>query len=170
MTPEEKKYRIKYLWYKVKTLYNTVRFLMYVTSIKDAAIQEEEDEENNDKAVMVEEVSAEIKDENQADVLCFGMTSEDFMTLWLCFMSIIHWLNMLSTPVALLWPDTFAQLNYFMWTIEFCFLFDIFRKCFHKKPRSKAIDVYEIFVEYVKSNLILDLISLLPVTLSGLDP
>lgn len=31
MTPSEKKYRIKYLWYKVKTVYNTVRFLLYIT-------------------------------------------------------------------------------------------------------------------------------------------
>ena len=32
-----------------------------------------------------------------------------------------------------------------------------------------AIDVYEVFVEYAQSNLILDLISVLPQILSGLD-
>ena len=37
------------------------------------------------------------------------------------------------------------------------------------KPKSVAIDVYEVFVEYAQSNLILDLISSLPQLLSGLD-
>ena len=45
MTPEEKKYRIKYLWYKVRTVYNVIRFLMYIEKVKDEAIQEEEDED-----------------------------------------------------------------------------------------------------------------------------
>ena len=103
MTPSEKKYRIKYLWYKVKTVYNTVRFLLYITKVKDAAIQEEEEEELNDKAVMLEDT----KDEGKADHLCCGMSLNDFVLLWMCFMSLIHWMNMLSTPIAMLWPDTF---------------------------------------------------------------
>ena len=130
----------------------------YINLIKDAAIQEQEEEELNEKALIFEEE----KDEDNADVLCVGMTLNDFVTLWMCFMSIIHWLNMLSTPIAMLWPDTFPEPNYLMWSIEFCFFIDVLRKCIHKKPKSKAIDVYEVFVEYAKSNLILDLISLLP--------
>ena len=57
-----------------------------------------------------------------------------------------------------------------MYSIEICFVIDAVRKCFHKKPKSKAIDVYEVFVEYVKSNLIIDLISLVPNIMSGLNP
>ena len=33
-----------------------------------------------------------------------------------------------------------------------------------------AIDVFEVFVEYARSNMILDLISILPQILSGLNP
>ena len=84
-------------------------------------------------------------------------------------MSVIHWLNMLSTPIALIWIDIFTSPNYFLWFIEISFLFDICRKFFIKKPRSIASDVYEVFVEYAQSNLILDLVSVLPNTLSGLD-
>ena len=98
------------------------------------------------------------------------MSLMDFVTLWMCLMTIIHWLNMLSTPIAMIWPNTFTTPNYFFWTIEICFLFDILRKCIAKKPKSKAIDVYEVFVEYVQSNLIMDLIPFLPSTLSGLNP
>ena len=101
MTPEEKKYRIKYLWYKVKTVKNVIRFLMHITSIKDEAIQEEEEEELNDKEIMIEE------EENETDVLCFGISNDTFVTLWLCLMSIIHWLNVLTTPIAMIWPETF---------------------------------------------------------------
>ena len=91
------------MWYKVKTVYNTVGFLNYITKVKDAAKLEEEEEELNDKAVLLEDT----KDESKADNLCCGMSFNNFVTLWMCFMSIIHWLNMLSTPIAMLWPDTF---------------------------------------------------------------
>ena len=84
-------------------------------------------------------------------------------------MSLIHWLNILSTPIALIWTNIFVSPNYLLWAIEFSFLIDILRKCFIKKPKSIAIDVYEVFVEYVQSNMILDLISSLPQVLSGLD-
>ena len=84
-------------------------------------------------------------------------------------MSVIHWLNMLSTPIALIWSNIFVAPNYFLWAIEISFLIDILRKFFIKKPKSVATDVYEVFVEYAQSNLILDLISSLPQLLSGLD-
>ena len=77
-------------------------------------------------------------------------------------MSVIHWLNMLSTPIALIWSNIFVSPNYFLWVIEISFLIDILRKFFIKKPKSVATDVYEVFVEYAQSNLILDLISSLP--------
>lgn len=86
------------------------------------------------------------KDEGKADHLCCGMSLNDFVLLWMCFMSLIHWMNMLSTPIAMLWPDTFQEPNYIMWSIEVGFFIDILRKCIHKKPKSKAIDVYEVFV------------------------
>ena len=86
----------------------------------------------------------------------------DFNTIWLCYMTVIHWLNILSTPIALIWTNIFTAPNYFLWFIEISFLIDIIRKFFIKKPKSIATDVYEVFVEYVQSNLILDLISGLP--------
>ena len=74
---------------------------MHITSIKDEAIQQEEEEVLNDKEIMIEE------EENETDVLCFGISNDTFVTLWLCVMSIIHWLNVLTTPIAMIWPETF---------------------------------------------------------------
>ena len=91
----------------------------------------------------------------------------DFNTLWLCYMSVIHWLNILSTPVAFF--NVFVLPSSFFWFIEFSFVIDVLRKCFIKKPKSVASDVLEVFVEYVQSNMILDLVSVLPQVLSGLD-
>ena len=37
MSYEEKKYRIKYLWFKVRTVYNAIRFIRYCFHIKNIA-------------------------------------------------------------------------------------------------------------------------------------
>ena len=55
MSPEEKKYRIKYLWYKVKTVYNAVRFMMFLNTRNEVKlIEKEERSELHDKGVMIE--------------------------------------------------------------------------------------------------------------------
>lgn len=65
----------------------------------------------------------------------------------------------------MLWPHPSASL----WLCESIFFLDILRKCVVKKPKSSANDSYDIFVEYMRSNLILDLIPLIPSLLSGMN-
>lgn len=59
--------------------------------------------------------------------------------------------------------------SYSLWFIETVFLLDILRKCFTRKAGSLATDSYDIFVEYLRGDLILDLISLIPQIFSGMD-
>jgi len=47
---------------------------------------------------------------------------------------------------------------------------DMIVSCFKKKTKSFAVDSYDIFVEYLRSNFILDLIVIVPNTFSGLNP
>ena len=85
-------------------------------------------------------------------------------------MSLVQWANLLTTPIAMLKPELFPPPSYTFWAIEMCFLIDILRKCCTKKPKSMADDVFDVFIEYARSNLILDLLSIVPVTFSGLNP
>ena len=82
-------------------------------------------------------------------------------------MSVVQWANLLTTPIAMLKPELFPPPSYTFWTIELFFLVDILRKCTTPKPKSMADDVFDIFIEYAQSNLIIDLFSIVPVTFSG---
>lgn len=84
-------------------------------------------------------------------------------------MSVFHWINLLLTPMVMLWPELWPSPSYSLWLCEIMFLLDILRKCLLKKQKSQAADSYDIFVEYVRSNLIIDLIPLLPSIFSGMD-
>ena len=94
---------------------------------------------------------------------------EIIIFLWLNIMSFFHWANLLAVPITMLWPHLFPSPSFFLWVIEFAFILDIVRKCFTKKPKSLAVDSYDIFVEYIKSNLIIDLFSSVPNTFSGMN-
>ena len=85
-------------------------------------------------------------------------------------MSVVHWINLLTTPIAMLKPEMFPPPGYLFWIIELCFLCDMLRKGTTPKSKSITDDVFDIFVEYAHTNLILDLLSIVPVTFSGLDP
>ena len=85
-------------------------------------------------------------------------------------MSIVQWMNLLTTPIAMLKPELFPPPGYIFWSIELFFLCDILRKCTTPKPKSITDDIFDIFIEYAQTNLILDLLSIVPVTFSGLNP
>lgn len=85
-------------------------------------------------------------------------------------MCVVHWFNLLTIPIIMLWPEIFPPPNIPLWINELAFLLDIIRKAFTKKQKSIALDSYEIFVEYLTSNFIIDLISSVPNMFSGLNP
>ena len=84
-------------------------------------------------------------------------------------MSVVHWTNLLLTPFVMLWPELWPSPSYSLWLCEILFLLDILRKSFVKKQKSLATDSYDIFVEYFRSSLIIDLIPLLPSIFSGMN-
>ena len=84
-------------------------------------------------------------------------------------MSFVHWFNLLATPIVMLWPSLVDSPSNSLWLIEAAFFIDFFRKCIVKKPKSMAMDSYDIFVEYLRSNMILDLIPLIPSIFSGMN-
>ena len=96
------------------------------------------------------------------------LTFSNINFIWKVLMSNMHWLNLITTPIVMLWPELFPSPSYTLWLIETFFLIDIVRKGFTKKPKSTASDNYEIFVEYIRSNLILDLVATIPNVFSGL--
>ena len=90
------------------------------------------------------------------------------LLVWINIMCWVHWINFLAIPITMLWPYLFPSPSKTLWMIEFAFLLDIVRKCVDKKPKSLAVDNYDIFVEYLKSNLILDLFATMPNLFSGM--
>ena len=85
-------------------------------------------------------------------------------------MSFVLGFNLLVTPITMLWPELFPSPSYSLWLIEASFLVSIVFKAFSKKPKSTATDTYEVFVEYLKSNFVLDIASTIPNVFSGMNP
>lgn len=84
--------------------------------------------------------------------------------LWLCITSVWLWFNLVSTPFLILWPDLDdkTQLWYIMWGNELVWILDMVRQFFDKPRKSKAADVYDIAVAYMKSYFIIDLVATVP--------
>lgn len=101
--------------------------------------------------------------------LCGIIAWSDFIYVWKCFMSFVHWFNLISTPLVLLWNELFPSPSYSLWLNEFCYILNMITKCFTKKPKSTATDNYDIFVDYIKSDFIFDLISSVPNVFSGMN-
>lgn len=95
-------------------------------------------------------------------------------TGWLVILSTMLWFNLATAPLIMLWPEITETSEgkgffYALWFNETIFLLDIIRQFFDPPKGSQLKDVYEVFVSYVKSNLILDVVSTLPQVMSGLD-
>lgn len=162
MTQEERRYRIKYLWFRVRCVYNMMRFVIVLkTNLKNG----EDDRENETNLEML----MEDEEFEQVNKLCGFITWASFIFVWRLLMSFVHWFNLISTPLLLLWPELFLSPSYSLWLNEFCFLLNMVTKCFTKKPKSAATDNYDIFVDYFKSNFILDLIATVPNMFSGMN-
>ena len=109
-------------------------------------------------------------DENEEESkFCFCIPWNDFILVWKCFMSWVHWFNLISTPLVMLWPDLFPSPSISLWLNELFFFLDMVVKCFTKKPGSLASDNYDLVVEYLTTNFIFDLISSVPNVFSGMN-
>ena len=98
------------------------------------------------------------------------ITFDRVIAVWLCIMSFWNWFNLITTPFIMLYPEIWPRQSTILWLQEVCFLFDIVRKCFVAKEKSKAVDFFDIFVEYLQSKMIFDLIATVPNVFGGLDP
>ena len=162
MTPDEKQYRIKYLWHRARICYNVIRF---VNTLRDNVAWHEEIENLQDASYMEHEET----EKEDIGKICFCFTFEELTTLWLCLISFVHWVNLVLTPIIMLWPMLFPSPSYTLWLVEILFLCDILRKCVLKKPKSLATDSYDIFVEYLRTTMFIDLIALIPSIFSGMN-
>ena len=139
--------------------------IRFVNILKANLASVEDDRENGLNFEMLME-----DDEHEKEsIICFCIPWKDFILVWKCFMSNVHWFNLISTPLVMLWPELFPLPSISLWLSEFFFLMNIIIKCFTKKPHSMASDNYDIFVEYLKTNFILDLISTVPNSFSGMN-
>ena len=91
--------------------------------------------------------------------------------IWKSIAGVWLWFNLVTTPFILLWPELHENktLWYALWANELVWVLDMMRKLFDKPDKSKATDVYEIAVGYLKSVFILDLIASFPSIASGLN-
>ena len=92
------------------------------------------------------------------------------MTIWFSFMSIWLWINCITTPAMILWPEFIENKTvfYLLWFNEFIWLLDMIRK-FAYQPGKQNQDTYEMAINYMRSTLILDVVALLPQVASGLN-
>ena len=162
MSAEEKKYRIRYLWFRVRTVYNMIRFVTILRENK----HESEMLKANDNPL-----SMEVEEDNEDDEELFCRVKKDTIWfVWFNLMCFVHWLNLLLIPITWHWPELFPSPSKVLWLIELAFLINMVSKGLIKKSRSSAVDSYDIFVEYLKSNFIFDLISTIPNMFSGMNP
>ena len=92
--------------------------------------------------------------------------------LWHSFVSIWLWFTLITSPFICLYDDfgDSPTMFYMLWFNELVWILDMLRKFFDKPKKSRARDVYEVAVEYIKSTLILDVIASLPQLVSGMNP
>lgn len=88
--------------------------------------------------------------------------------IWFFLMSVALWFNLATTPSIMVFPELNAYYFNFLWLSEFLWLLDIARKLLlQHKP---GMDSFEAAVNYMKSTLILDVMSTLPQVASGMNP
>ena len=86
-------------------------------------------------------------------------------------MSIFLWFTLLSTPFLMMYPELndIQNLYYMLWMNELVWVLDIVRKFGDKPKKSKARDIFENAIAYMKSYLIIDLVATFPQIASGLN-
>ena len=95
--------------------------------------------------------------------------------IWHCIASLALWFNLITSPFVMMWPEMSMRehhlyLSYAFWLNELIWVLDIVRKIFDKPKKSRADDIYENAILYIKSTLILDLVASIPQLASGLNP
>lgn len=158
LAPKYKKYRIKYLWFRARCVYNMVRFVFSLNNNKASA------ESERDLLEAHTDMQVEEDEYNAPNPKLFGCIDfKGTIMLWLYFMSCLHWANLITTPIIMIWPQLFPSPDYMLWFLEVCFMFDMVRKSLVRthKPDSDE-DFYDIFIDYLRSTMILDLIATVP--------
>lgn len=169
MSPKMRKERLNYLRYKVRAASLAILFV-HVLKKTVKKVEIEKVEKRHQKIIMMEEAGAKVSyevDQSKLDWI------DVVRTLWLCFTSFWQWFNLLTSPFIMLWPEISDKeehraFYYTLWLNEFIWILDIARKFFDRPKKSRASDVYENAIKYIKSTLILDVVSSLPQLTSGL--
>lgn len=78
-------------------------------------------------------------------------------------MSFIFWIDNISTPILLLWPDDYSEdLSFWIWLCDICWLINILVNFLEIDPNYDTIDPLEIALRYLKSVFIIDVIATVP--------
>ena len=72
-----------------------------------------------------------------------------FLTFWHCIMSLVLWYNLISSPLVILWPELSLEEEnksswYMLWGNELFWTLDIVRKFFNKRTGRPINDTYEL--------------------------
>lgn len=165
MTRQERAERLSYLRFRMRVIASANLFLYVLKKTY---------EKNQEKKLMRQHYKIIIEDVDQLQEV--SHVGADIMvrvrTVWLCITSLWLWFNLISAPFLCLYPEMSENktLSYYLWANELVFLLDIIRKLFDKPKKSRAADVYEIAVAYLKSTFILDFVAWFPQVASGLQP
>jgi len=86
--------------------------------------------------------------------------SKNTEKVWFCVLCAFLWFNLVTTPAVMIFPEMTKSLMNFLYLNEFVWFLDIVRKLLFQNEAGE--DTYTSAVKYIKSTLILDLISLMP--------
>ena len=60
-------------------------------------------------------------------------------------MSVIHWLNIILTPLVMIWPDLFPAPSILLWLVELSFILEICSKLVVPKRDEDSHDFCDVF-------------------------
>jgi hypothetical protein len=83
-------------------------------------------------------------------------------------MSVCLWFTLLTTPAIMVFESLNDDLKYLLWLNESFWIVDIARKLVAQQKPGQ--DPFDAAIEYIKSTLILDIISTLPQVASAMNP
>lgn len=88
-------------------------------------------------------------------------------TPWFLILSVSLWVNLITTPLLMLWPHYNEDWLTLLWLNEAIWLLEIARRLLFSAKDDE--DSYEVALNYIRSSLLLDVIATLPQIASFLD-
>lgn len=161
MNDQEKEERISYIKFRVKVVVLTTFFIVRLRKNYEKGETKKLHKKSN-RLIYFDKEKVEEKEDSYFKLIDF------IKIIWLCIMSFWLWFNMITSPWILLWPELSDENEHkgfwlFLWVNEIFWVLDILRKFFDQpKNRSRLTDQYEIAIAYIKSDLILDVLAILP--------